>query len=413
MSQVSVPSFADFDDYRQNQRVVVVIRWFLLAFWLFTINYREPITQTLALIDLMGAGLVVMNAVLTVRIVLGKPVSARRAVLLSVLDLTVITAGIGISDSRIGNTYFIMYYPALMGLSLTYPEPRVAFGLGSAAIAGYAAVAALLAPGLDFDERGERTLLMRISVMYAVIAASVLMYGNERQKRRSAVAAVRAESARALALQKKAQDAELATQEERHRLAREIHDGVAQSMYGLLLNLETAADEAEKDPRKASERLQKLVPVAKQALLETRNYMFDLKPMLVGERDFAALTQRQVKEFEDISNVKVNLTVDGELRDVPAQTALNCYRILRECLANVLKHAHASEVQVSLRFREGALALRVEDNGRGFDPVLAPGGYGLGNIQDRAAALGGSATVDAAPGRGTRVTVSLPVAVGA
>ncbi len=409
MSPPTTPEYADFDDYRKNQRVVVVVRWFLLAAWLFVINYREPFTTTLLFIDAMGAFLVVLNALLTVRVIQGKPISARRALLLSVMDLTVIATGIAITGNRIGNTYFIMYYPALIGLSLTYPEPLVAFGLGTVAIGAYVAVSTALPPGLNFDEHGERVLIIRVIVMYAVIAASVLMYRNEWQKRRAAVGAVHEESARNLELERRAQQAEQAAQMERQRLAREIHDGVAQSVYALALNLEAASEAASSEGSGVALQLQRLVPLARQTLLETRHYIFDLKPLISDNPDLTDLAQAQAREFTNVAGLPVRVAVEGNAEGCSVTVAAGFYRVLRECLANVMKHSRATSVSVTLRFSDASVLLIVQDDGQGFDPAMAPRGYGLQGVRERVAELGGTVTVSSSPGQGAVISASLPL----
>lgn len=201
---------------------------------------------------------------------------------------------------------------------------------------------------------------------------------------------------------------ELAAQEERSRIAREIHDGIAQSIYMLSLNLETCAELAQRERGALGERLQKLVPLAKQALLETRQYIYDLKPLLSGERGLVAMTENQVKEFRMVSGIPTQLSVQGEPREAPVAVAAGLYRMLQEALANTLKHAQASSVSVALEFGQGYIRLSVQDDGAGFDPSSPGQGYGLENMRQRARELGGTCEIASAPGRGTCVTITLP-----
>jgi signal transduction histidine kinase len=205
---------------------------------------------------------------------------------------------------------------------------------------------------------------------------------------------------------------EMAAQEERTRIAREIHDGIAQAMYALALNLETCADLAERDKGPLRDRLRQLVPLAKQTLLETRHYMFDLRPLLAGEGDLPSVVENQVREFKAVAGIDARLETKGGDGSVPVAVAADLYRILQEALGNVLKHSGATEVRVALEIGKGRVSLRVEDNGRGFDPAGAKAGYGLDNMRHRAEGLGGSFAARSGPGRGTVIEVSVPAREG-
>jgi signal transduction histidine kinase len=223
---------------------------------------------------------------------------------------------------------------------------------------------------------------------------------------------VEAERARAeenLELQRRARDAELAAQKERDRIARDIHDGVAQSIYALSLNLETCADAAEKEDGVLREQVRRLIPLAKKTLLETRHYIYNLKPFLSGERDLKAMAENQAKEFQTVSGTLAELSTSGEPREVSVAAATGLYRILQEALANVLKHAEASQVRVGLDFDGGSVRLSVEDDGVGIDTDGPSPGFGLENMRQRAAELAGTFEISRAPGRGTTADVTLPV----
>jgi signal transduction histidine kinase len=202
---------------------------------------------------------------------------------------------------------------------------------------------------------------------------------------------------------------ELAAQEERSRVAREIHDGIAQSIYMLTLNLEKAAEVASGD-RKLGERLGRLVGLAKETLLEVRHYIFDLKPLLSGDAGLTTTIQGQIREFSTVSGLSAKLQVEGKERKVPLAVGSSLYRIAQEALANVYRHAEASAIDISLVFRDDSVSLEVRDNGHGFsvDEALA-GGRGLRNIHQRAGELGGEVKIASVPGQGASVRVTLPI----
>ncbi len=225
----------------------------------------------------------------------------------------------------------------------------------------------------------------------------------------------RGEARRALAENVRLQEEreELAAQEERSRIAREIHDGIAQSIYMLSLNLEKAAETARGDER-LGPRLERLVGLAKESLLEVRHYIFDLKPLLSGDAGLTSTIQAQVQEFTAVSGLPVELRVEGEERKVPLTVGSSLYRIAQEALANIYRHAKATQIEAVLAFGADSVSLEIRDNGRGFaiDPGkgAASSGRGLRNIHQRAAELGGEAGISSAPERGTTVRVKLPAA---
>lgn len=198
----------------------------------------------------------------------------------------------------------------------------------------------------------------------------------------------------------------LVAEQERGRLAREIHDGVAQSIYMLSLNLETAAEMAAGEPD-LGRRLARLVTLAKQTLLEVRHYIFDLKPLLRGDASLAESLKSQVREFTVVSGLEVRLTVLGREPGLPAATKTAMYRIAQEALANAYRHAGASRIGIRLVFDDRLVRLEVCDDGVGF---AGDGGSGRGllNIRQRAEEIGGELIVKSVPGQGTSVTAVLP-----
>ena len=194
---------------------------------------------------------------------------------------------------------------------------------------------------------------------------------------------------------------------ERSRIAREIHDGIAQSIYMLSLNLETCAELA-KQREGLTERLGNLVDLSRETLLEVRHYIFDLKPYLAGEKSVVNMVESQIREFSSVSGVPTRLETEGEEREVTVPVATCLYRVTQEALANSLKHAHASEVKVRLGFEPENVQLVVQDDGCGFEIEVGAPGHGLGNIRQRAEESGGTFSLESEPGTGTQVVIRLP-----
>jgi signal transduction histidine kinase len=205
------------------------------------------------------------------------------------------------------------------------------------------------------------------------------------------------------------QATDLAAQEERARIAREIHDGIAQSIFILGLQLETSADLADQGREDLPDRLRQLVALSKETLLEVRHYIFDLKPYLAGQKGVSEMLTNQVSEFSRVSGLEATLETVGDERPLSVAGATALYRLTQESLANVLKHAAASRVEVTLTYEEGEIHLRVVDDGQGFDQNSVVRGYGLENMSRRTEELDGSVSIESVPGDGTSVTVTLPV----
>jgi signal transduction histidine kinase len=201
--------------------------------------------------------------------------------------------------------------------------------------------------------------------------------------------------------------AELAAESERTRLAREIHDGVAQSLYMLMLNLEACIELSDRG-EKVGDRLTQLTALARQALWEVRHYIFDLQPLLRGEGALVEILRNPLREFQTISGLPADLRSVGVERSLPISTRVSVYRVLQETLANAFKHAKASRVDIKLLWEPPGLTVEIRDDGCGFDVTLVARGYGLNNIHQRAAEVGGAATIESLPGVGTCVRLMVP-----
>ena len=408
MDTRAVPHYAVFDDHRIGQRITVTVRWFLLGVWLFLINYRTDLTGgSRLLLDSMGAAVAVLNACFHWRIVKGRFISRRFVVALSLMDLAVITGGIA-ATTGFQNTFFVFYYPALLALPLALSSRLYSLMIVALVAATYTLIAVFMDPRLVPADGEDRILVVRIATMVAVVWIAQMTMELERKRRREAVDAERRQWQRSMGLQERAQRAELAAQEERNRIAREIHDGIAQSIYMLSLQLETCADLAARQAKGLTQRLEQLVGLSKQTLLDVRHYIFDLKPYLAGEKSVIEMLENQAREFSKAAGISTTLDTSGEPRSVPTSVATNLYRVAQEALSNALKYSRASRVKILLKFLPSELQLTVKDNGKGFDSETAIPGYGLSNMRERAEEVGGQFNVLTARDSGTEVVFSCP-----
>jgi signal transduction histidine kinase len=418
MQNQPLPKFAIFDDYRPTVAITVVVRWLLLATYFFLNTYRVEEDLVHGVLNLNAAVLALLNLYMTWRLVTGRPITWYHALTLSLADLIVITVGLFLRGG-VHNDLFIFYYPALLGPSLMFPR-RASFTIVVAVIALYIAMAFTASPTLNWGREEEKNLIVRTISMIGIVIAGSLITRWERSRRREAVAAERQRANENLELQRKAQQAELAALEERSRIAREIHDGIAQSLYMLNISLETCAELASREQNGLHQRLQSLVKVSRQALLDARYYIFDLKPLLDGNRSVTEMLTHQVQEFRTVTSIPTTLTVSGTEFPLPVAAGAGLYRIIQEGLANVHKHAQASQVEVRLVFGPEEVQLQINDNGQGFtsssstppqgeEKASRGSGYGLGNIAARARELGGRLDIQSAQGQGTRLSLTLPV----
>ena len=204
----------------------------------------------------------------------------------------------------------------------------------------------------------------------------------------------------------------LAVVEERQKLARDLHDSVTQSLFSASLQAQAAQSLWGRDPQKAKERLDRVVELCGGALAEMRALIFELRPAALQEEGLVSALRKHAAAREARDGIAVEFVAEDERRLAP-QHEEAAYRIVREALHNVVKHARARRARVRLRFRPAALELEVHDDGQGFDVSAMRSGLGLTSMRERAEQLGGSLDVQSRPGRGTTVSARLPVGADA
>jgi signal transduction histidine kinase len=198
---------------------------------------------------------------------------------------------------------------------------------------------------------------------------------------------------------------------ERNRLARELHDSVTQSLYGVTLYADAAARQLDTGQvPTATNNLRKLQRTAKEALGEMRLLIFELRPPILEQEGLVAALETRLEAVEGRAGLETELNVEGDAR-LPPDVEEGLYRIALEALNNTLKHAQARKVIISLRLETQAAVLQIADDGVGFDLATAQesGGVGLRGMTERTEQLGGRLTVKSEPGMGTTVQVHVEV----
>ncbi|MGI9146342.1 MAG: ATP-binding protein [Chloroflexota bacterium] len=213
---------------------------------------------------------------------------------------------------------------------------------------------------------------------------------------------------RAVAEQMAAQARELVRLEERERIAMDLHDGVIQSLYSIVLSL--GAQELNQEPNQPDQELTQTIARLNDVIHEIRNNIFSLNVRDLGEAGLRSGIQRLADELRVGTLVKARVAVDSGIEDgIDTDALRSLLYIAREATSNVIRHAGATSVTISVKRAGEHLVMSIRDNGRGFD-VSAAGaqrGNGLRNIAERARLIGGAASIESQPGRGTQVCIRL------
>lgn len=200
---------------------------------------------------------------------------------------------------------------------------------------------------------------------------------------------------------------------ERDRIAREMHDGVVQSLFSISLGLEVCKKRLEREPMAVAERLDELQIHLNSSMTELRRFIYDLRPVKLAELGLIGAVEFWVSEITMSRTIQGHVVVDGRLpRLTPTEEAV-LYRVAKEAVSNAVRHSGPTSVTVSIDSSHDAVRLSVEDDGEGFDVqrTMSDGepGIGLGSIQERVASEGGFLEILSEPGVGTTVVVTLPL----
>lgn len=200
-------------------------------------------------------------------------------------------------------------------------------------------------------------------------------------------------------------------EEERTRLARELHDDITQRMATIAIEAGRLKHLPEDDASRWRSGLERLQQQMARLSDDIHGLSRRLHPSTLDDLGLAAAVEGECRGFFERGGPPVDLRVEGELDTLPPALRLALYRIIQESLRNIAKHAEASEVTLELRRAGGRVLLTIRDDGRGFDRQAAGGraGIGLASMAERMRSVGGTFTVDSAPGKGTRVSVEAPV----
>lgn len=201
-----------------------------------------------------------------------------------------------------------------------------------------------------------------------------------------------------------------AQETERQKLSRQMHDGPAQTLSNFILQTEIAMRLFEVDQEKAKEELTSLKSAASTAFQQVRDFIYDLRPMMLDDLGLIPTVRRYIDAFREKTETEITVTVSGQEKRLESYLEVMIFRSMQELVNNSSRHSQANQIKVHLDINPDNVILMVEDDGKGFDPnsIGKDAGLGIKLIKDRSEMLGGTFEIDSAISQGSRITLSLP-----
>ena len=201
-------------------------------------------------------------------------------------------------------------------------------------------------------------------------------------------------------------------EEERRRVARDIHDGPAQAIANIVFRAEVCERLIDTDTERAKSELKALREHIRNTLAEIRKIIFDLRPMALDDLGLAPTIRGVLDVFREEYGLFTEVAVIGKERRLESHVEIGIFRVVQEALNNIVKHAQASSAKVRIEFAAAGVTVLVEDDGKGFEMTegeLPSGQYGIMGMRERMQLLNGKLSIKSAPRRGTRVMISVPL----
>ncbi len=199
-----------------------------------------------------------------------------------------------------------------------------------------------------------------------------------------------------------------AEEQERNRIARDLHDGVGVLLSAAMMNYTALGKKDNPWPLSATDTYQEGLKILQEMQKEIRVIAHNLVPDVAARQNLAEALQTLIKRIEQGRDIKIELSLYGRVTTLEPERNLSVYRMMEELIQNVIKHAEATQIQIQLMFHEEQLNIIVEDNGKGFDTEIASGGMGLHNLHNRAEKLNGHLSIVSQKGSGTTVEFEVP-----
>ncbi|SHE83733.1 two-component system, NarL family, sensor histidine kinase DegS [Thermoanaerobacter uzonensis DSM 18761] len=200
-----------------------------------------------------------------------------------------------------------------------------------------------------------------------------------------------------------------AQEEERKRIAREIHDGPAQAMANVLLKSELCEKLITKDIELAKIELKNLKDIVQQSLKEVRKIIYDLRPSALDDLGLVPALSRYIKNFSEETGIFVDFTVLSDYKRLSPEIEITCFRVVQEALTNIKKHSRAKNASVKFEFGMRFISIIIKDDGIGFDKENIGQGYGLMGMRERVEILNGKFEISSFKNKGAQIYISIPV----
>jgi len=202
-----------------------------------------------------------------------------------------------------------------------------------------------------------------------------------------------------------------AQESERQRLSRQMHDGPAQALSNFILQTEIAMRLMDVDNAQAREELNNLKASALSTFQKVRNFIFELRPMMLDDLGLSPTIKRYADTFKEQTGMEVSVNISGQERRLESYIEVMIFRALQELMGNAARHSQCSLVKVIIDMGESSIRVTVDDNGKGFstDTLNQGNSLGLNLIRDRVEILGGTFEIDSKIGKGSRIALAIPV----
>ncbi len=201
-----------------------------------------------------------------------------------------------------------------------------------------------------------------------------------------------------------------AQEAERQKLARQIHDGPAQTLSNFILQTEIAMRLFDLDQSKAKDELRNLMTAASATLKRVRDFIFELRPMMLDDLGLGPTVKRYIETIKEQSGIDIHLSTSGLETRLEGYLEVLLFRAIQELLANAVKFSQASQINIRIESSDLNIRVNVEDDGKGFNPEILQelNGMGLKVIRDRVEKLGGNFEINSVPDQGTHISFQIP-----
>lgn len=373
-------------DLRYLGLIAVWIRWVIGLICLLLLFYRPDFDYLrYAGFALILVVLAALNGFTHFRLQTNRLVTLSWILGLSVMDIALISGAI--VAGREFNHYFfqLLYYPALAAFAVISGSLLTTMVWTTAVALLYILVSLLAVGDFSFEDKDEKTLFVRICVMYAIAVFFNLVAGIERRRRQEAV------------------NRERELHRERIELSQTIHDTTAQSAYMIGLGIESAIELADKANRELAEKLQATYRLSKSVMWELRHPIDN--GLIFEGRELGHVLEAHARTFTAITSVSADVRQTGTEAPLSSATRSLLFSIAHNALTNAFRHSQAANVTIELDFQENSLRMSLADDGIGLPDDYNERGHGFRNMRNEAERIGGRLEVNSGgPGEGTTVT---------